>query len=114
MRISDWSSDVCSSDLLDRVAPGREDSVDEAHDGRVLDKTFNRRRALQQATEAFCPRAVESALAERRGGKTRLEGSIDLLDVIGKASCRERESQYVWVSVFDVPLNNKISRKQDK
>ncbi len=54
--------------------------MDEAHDGRVLDKTFHRRRALQQATEAFCPRAVESALAERRGGKTRMEGSIDLLD----------------------------------
>src|SRR3546814_1991478 len=80
MRISDWSSDVCSSDLLDRVAPGLEDSVDVAHDGRVLDKTFNRRRALQQATEALCPWAVESALAERRGGKTRMEGSIDLFD----------------------------------
>src|SRR3546814_16179674 len=63
---------------LDGVAPRLEDSVDEAHDGRVLDKAFHHRGALQQATEAFCPWAVESALAERRGSKTRMEGSIDL------------------------------------
>src|SRR3546814_14595695 len=32
---------------------------------------------------------------------------------IGRAPCRERVWQYVWISVVDVSLNNKTQRQQD-
>src|SRR3546814_16574018 len=74
MRISDWSSDVCSSDLrLPRPRRGR---------GRLRE-----REALSQRPAARAlPRAA-------RGGRE-----------IGRASCRERVWQYVLISVVCVTL----------
>src|SRR3546814_5298300 len=71
MRISDWSSDVCSSDLLDRVrhADLRRDL---AGSGAVGDQ------AGQRGTGAQAQRAA--AVQARQ---------------IGRASCRERVCQYV-------------------
>src|SRR3546814_1861442 len=77
MRISDWSSDVCSSDLLDRLgkieldslAPVAERQLGEIEDRRVHDKIGHVRRSDQQTPEA--------------------------LREIGRASCRERVCQYV-------------------
>src|SRR3546814_5940516 len=73
MRISDWSSDVCSSDLDSAVAPDHQivqfetrrfDIVEEGGDCGRID-TGRRRRAAGEAVE------------------------------IGRASCRERVCQYV-------------------
>src|SRR3546814_7153982 len=76
MRISDWSSDVCSSDLVGPFDP-RED------DGLVLP-------GLDRALEV-------GDFAIGHGGAPTLDeaGGADLLEEIGRASCRERVCQYV-------------------
>src|SRR3546814_15478944 len=99
MRISDWSSDVCSSDLAaslladrllfergahpvpaqSRGAIGPADSVLDAGSGRPYVPP-RRRRAGQE----FLGDAQRSAARA---------------DEIGRASCRERECHYVELSV---------------
>src|SRR3546814_7929228 len=68
MRISDWSSDVCSSDLPDRPCAGGP--------GRDADRSRRRPRPGpgHRSRRGACP--------SRRGE-------------IGRASCRERVCQYV-------------------
>src|SRR3546814_9905897 len=84
MRISDWSSDVCSSDLAWRIAAG------------VV--------SIGSAPQAHRPAAatVVSSAASRRIGALLDEvpaheaDRVGLLDAeIGRASCRERVCQYV-------------------
>src|SRR3546814_1176546 len=85
MRISDWSSDVCSSDL--RPAQARKGRLHLAHQGV-------HRPGQEIGAEQNILRAVE-----------RVEPAADPLDIIidvarrmaeiGRASCRERVSQYV-------------------
>src|SRR3546814_3691260 len=85
MRISDWSSDVCSSDLGG-------DALD------VLLRHARRRLVEQQQLglqrqgggDLQGPLAAVRQLAGRRLGKG---GEADL--EIGRASCRERVCQYV-------------------
>src|SRR3546814_3648071 len=65
MRISDWSSDVCSSDLLD----------------------------VQRAVDLeLCVEAGEPVLP---GADRHVVQRREVLDQIGRASCRERVCQYV-------------------
>src|SRR3546814_2396798 len=82
MRISDWSSDVCSSDLTSA--------------GRVpTDKGY--RLFVDRLTKV-----KPMSAAEQRAISNFLQGAVDLDDVvqrsvrqIGRASCRERVCQYV-------------------
>src|SRR3546814_7954188 len=67
MRISDWSSDVCSSDL--------------------------RRPAPAGGAGARAGRRAEGAAARRAARRPRSEAAR--ADEIGRASCRERVCQYV-------------------
>src|SRR3546814_8148370 len=90
MRISDWSSDVCSSDLVDAdvedgeaaVAPGVALGIERADHGRDV--------GLQEADphDDQGQREVEHRLA--RGVRNGADGVQ-----IGRASCRERVCQYV-------------------
>src|SRR3546814_2281358 len=95
VRISDWSSDVCSSDLLE------DDQADHRgeHDGD--------RHALDLG-QHLAGVAVEQALAggiDRLAGKhtgqDRTDDTADAMDAegiqaaLGRASCRERGLQYV-------------------
>src|SRR3546814_5342761 len=76
MRISDWSSDVCSSDLV-VAQQGAEFGLGEAlHTGLVADQR-------QQPAQPNV-RAAEEHSVRRRGHRQ-----------IGRASCRERVCQYV-------------------
>src|SRR3546814_9818065 len=78
MRISDWSSDVCSSDLLtgfDRQRYAGQDVRAVARQGKV---------GGSQAHQNRRPRASSH---RKNGPPTRLEN--------GRASCRERVCQYV-------------------
>src|SRR3546814_2009872 len=74
MRISDWSSDVCSSDLLEVL-----DAVD-----RVTNVTIERRMEGRRAGD---PDALVSDNA-------RILEALPWRQ-IGRASCRERVCQYV-------------------
>src|SRR3546814_15814699 len=99
MRISDWSSDVCSSDLRDeplclagldhrRLGIGRHDEAT-AGPGDAADVFRVEHRA--GADKGF--RAA--SLGERGDALERLRRVQRHLDQIGRASCRERVCQYV-------------------
>src|SRR3546814_13902958 len=95
MRISDWSSDVCSSDL-----------------GKVLDQFSNPDN----------PRAhIESTgpeLWKQTGGEithfVSAMGTTGTIMEIGRASCRERVCQYVSISVVAVSLNKKEENSSEQ
>src|SRR3546814_8214618 len=76
LRISDWSSDVCSSDLLRRGRGARHRRA--GADGRRPADLHRRRPARQGG-----------------GGKPRAGARGAGGDEIGRASCRERECAYV-------------------
>src|SRR3546814_8940272 len=82
MRISDWSSDVCSSDLpAPRPAPH--------------ERAHRPRPSAHASTRAARP-------ARRRAPRGRAPRSD-----IGRASCRERVWQYVYIQVGAVSLDKK-------
>src|SRR3546814_9275629 len=89
MRISDWSSDVCSSDLdgqmggLGDLATTTEGDPIDGHDHR-LGKGFEARRHRLAAPHKVPHRYVPAL--PHAPGKFR---------EIGRASCRERVCQYV-------------------
>src|SRR3546814_13166240 len=128
MRISDWSSDVCSSDLRDDR--GAEQRVD---DGELGDEAGQRRQARQQqrtedeaaAQDRDRPRNDDAGLVlillehagifivEHRFEDTRglvlllyiaPDRLADEIQQIGRESCRERVCQYVVLSVVAVSL----------
>src|SRR3546814_16667597 len=90
MRISDWSSDVCSSDL---EVPERTD--DDGLDGD----------AHEQAHDE------DAHGGEQHGrpavGPGQRVGAVE----IGRASCRERVCQYVSISVVAVSLKKKYAQE---
>src|SRR3546814_3393090 len=73
MRISDWSSDVCSSDLV----------ADHRHDKRLGAAAIGRTAAAGEADH----RRIGVIIGN--GDAVRIEKQI------GRASCRERVCQYV-------------------
>src|SRR3546814_9407187 len=79
MRISDWSSDVCSSDLLDRMQHLA--AVDEMRPRRLLRQRGNDRRLLRHQPAAPPP----AGPGADRGNQQQ----------IGRASCRARVCPYV-------------------
>src|SRR3546814_12915817 len=91
MRISDWSSDVCSSDL------------------------FHERDSMEPVSFADLIERAESGLVtvldvrpEDEFAHSHLPGALNiLLSQIGRASCRERVCQCVEISVVAVSLKTK-------
>src|SRR3546814_7661294 len=91
MRISDWSSDVCSSDLaaLEPVVGEhgghRDDEAERGHDQRLTDRTGDRvDRRLAGRTD-LDERAIDADNRTKQADERR---------EIGRASCRERVCQY--------------------
>src|SRR3546814_6265145 len=77
MRISDWSSDVCSSDL------------------RMLNSSFHLRSSFR-ATHQSSSVPISVALLWSQTGKSAPKGPPPFsVSEIGRASCRERVCQYV-------------------
>src|SRR3546814_13186805 len=88
MRISDWSSDVCSSDLCDlEVAVRARAEAGPRHLAAVPDVAGARCGLGRAGGDHDPPRRLPDALRGRIG---RLGGPE-----IGRASCRERVCQYV-------------------
>src|SRR3546814_18396059 len=103
MRISDWSSDVCSSDLvLDLRAVGQLVAQAAEDVGDALDRAADRMQAAARGVAAG-QRDVDGF-----GGQARVERGIFELGLsrrkrrsarvaraeLGRASCRERGCQY--------------------
>src|SRR3546814_3993367 len=86
MRISDWSSDVCSSDL----GSGRQ-SLDLRLVGRRPARIIVGQPAAQIAVEHRIRRRVVEVVA----GEIADTQPLDRRGEIGRASCRERVCQYV-------------------
>src|SRR3546814_17672549 len=103
MRISDWSSDVCSSDLVAKKV--------EAVAGALSE------RAQQTGRDAV---TVAGATAQTLAGLQDLGDRGHALaatmtkivdDEIGRASCRESVCQYVLISVVAVSLKQKTKHQ---
>src|SRR3546814_20958075 len=91
MRISDWSSDVCSSDLFSSA--------------RAAVRAAFRPRAVRDRRRRIGP-AIRAASATA-GHRRPLYPAANRAE-IGRASCRERVCQYVSISVVAGSLKQKI------
>src|SRR3546814_8581901 len=86
MRISDWSSDVCSSDL-----DGLVDALGGGFAVAALEETWN--RAIAQKAVRFVLIGNLSELLSHPEARDHASGNVRRQ--IGRASCRERVCQYV-------------------
>src|SRR3546814_11096606 len=104
MRISDWSSDVCSSDLVD--------DLDELDPAPLAGKAEDEQQAGGGAPGAALAGAERKA--DRHGLPSRCmaeageaAGLRPGRQEIGRASCRKRVCPDVSISVAAVSLKNK-------
>src|SRR3546814_14334107 len=121
MRISDWSSDVCSSDLGDQAdaadAAGRRNrdlcrhlGDQRAHRIQSQDIARTRDRTLRRLVSGRNRKWRKRA--DGSGGLSReiRPGACGVYDEIGRASCRERVCTYVWISVVAGHLKKNTAR----
>src|SRR3546814_12381037 len=111
MRISDWSSDVCSSDLLNEQSVRRFEQDAEFAMGFTFFACvallpllcFIVYRKMKPKMEA----AIElfEGLAEQEERTRKVEE--DVRYQIGRASCRERVCQYVQITVVAESVKKK-------
>src|SRR3546814_5499995 len=95
MRISDWSSDVCSSDLSRGRRPALRCRVRHRagmRPCRVFGHPCQRRSRLRAGNGGPRTARADGRGAENGAGRTRRK---DQRGEIGRASCRERVCQYV-------------------
>src|SRR3546814_17906988 len=105
MRISDWSSDVCSSDLH---GPHRRPQALGKTDRHAVERRAN---VLHRASRG--DRRVEHPGAVQVQAQAMLAREGRGLE-IGRASCRERVGQYVSISVVAVSSKKKTYTSQNQ
>src|SRR3546814_20877980 len=98
MRISDWSSDVCSSDLIGHEAQQH------LRRGLAADAAIDDALAEQRRVGGL-PHFGDRIADEHQFLRDALERAVRV--EIGRASCRERVCQYVSISVVAVSLKKK-------
>src|SRR3546814_19506301 len=97
MRISDWSSDVCSSDLFNRIENNYLLSL-----GRMAEAEGESAIWLDLRQKLFIdPSELKKQYAH---SPTWLQARMDAWAGIGRASCRERVRRYVPISEVAVNL----------
>src|SRR3546814_11347820 len=105
MRISDWSSDVCSSDLLSDGLSFVVVAMGIFGLGEVI-----RNLEREHLRDIFMPKigGLLPRLAElKQIIMPTLRGTALGSAQIGRASCRERVCQYVYISVVALSLKKK-------
>src|SRR3546814_16340102 len=110
MRISDWSSDVCSSDLhLAAIIAGAPCGDQRSRFRRRLDY----HRAVRDAGDDPVARRK---MARERFGSGRLFSDEQLIARSEERRVGKECVQYVWISVVSVPLKkkNKKNEKRDE
>src|SRR3546814_4592546 len=126
MRISDWSSDVCSSDLLDGlrhvelnpVAGRHQNLLDHRKDHRIEDELRRMGRALEQGTEALGPLAIEAAPAEGRCRNDRIKigfergNGSDRQSIGNRSEEHTSELQSLMRISYDVFCLNKTNKQE--
>src|SRR3546814_8659413 len=97
MRISDWSSDVCSSDLARHLQPAAMPALQQVHDHLAGLREWTP-AAIHDALDS-CAKALGLGLGKvaqpLRVAITGTQVSPSIDHKIGRASCRERVCQYV-------------------
>src|SRR3546814_13676163 len=110
MRISDWSSDVCSSDLrLHRraVTASQDDAAEEVPLVREIHRRVAQGMAAALGVGGIHRRAASLEVGELAGSIVGAHQDPAAIAQIGRASCRERVGQYVEISVVAVALTKK-------
>src|SRR3546814_15344791 len=103
MRISDWSSDVCSSDLADpRQLPCRHRT--DQDDGAIVD--YDKGRKEHELRPGQQQQGSDHNKNQKPAYPVRFEQQYGRIE-IGRASCRERVCQYVEITVVAVSLKKK-------
>src|SRR3546814_19821391 len=104
MRISDWSSDVCSSDLriTNRTLALLQDLARDA----ALDSWIARMFAGEAVNQTEGRPALHVALRNRTNEPIAVSGP-DVMPAIGRTSCGARACKYVLISVVAVSLKTK-------
>src|SRR3546814_14637879 len=97
MRISDWSSDVCSSDLDSCYRVPAAGGVNSS----IKDLTIWMMAQMGRAPDVLPDGALDEVQEPRVGTPGEKQ--------IGKASCRERGCQYGYISVVAVSYKKKIT-----
>src|SRR3546814_20206072 len=102
MRISDWSSDVCSSDLgaLDQMIDHATGDLALAHDHEVSAELLE---VLDLGVGMGAGQGLDLPMRMR-----------NTVAKIGRASCRERVCQSVWISEVDASLKKQMRSKRIK
>src|SRR3546814_13524923 len=100
MRISDWSSDVCSSDLGDAKPLTRDQACPSGRRQIQVPPISAAARGMSDQGKGEAKRP-STALNAKAASAARLPRQI------GSATCRERVCQYVSISVVAVSLQNK-------
>src|SRR3546814_11886647 len=109
MRISDWSSDVCSSDLREFTVLSQTDlQTPEQFNNIVLRESQGYLVRLRDVGKAEIA-AEDERRVTRFNDKTSI--ILGIIKTIGRASCRERVCQYVSVSVVAVLLKKTKKNK---
>src|SRR3546814_11305424 len=98
MRISDWSSDVCSSDLLEqpRTCHPITGCGDALGEGRII---FMTPRYACSNAQAAVSNKQEKNWRSRKFCYAAIVRSREHNRQIGRATCRDRVCQYVKISV---------------
>src|SRR3546814_14391957 len=104
MRISDWSSDVCSSDLRLRDETGIP-IVYVSHSVAEVARLATSLIVLSNGRVAAAGRTAEVMAQLKLSPRA---------DQIGRASCRERVCQYVTISVVAVYLTQTKTKYRHK
>src|SRR3546814_16930708 len=110
MRISDWSSDVCSSDLRCGDQTGVGQRADAQHQ---IDLTQVLAVQVDEAVDQT-QLDIDSRIGLEKFGQGRRQMTATEGGQIGRASCRERVCQYVKISVVAVSLKKKRHKKRNQ
>src|SRR3546814_20375115 len=103
MRISDWSSDVCSSDLLHLLGEGRErDIVEQQHGPAPQTATVSADPASPRRECQRCAALPQGRSEERRVGKECV------------STCRSRWSPYHYNNKTDTRNPQSMTAKQSR
>src|SRR3546814_12650018 len=101
MRISDWSSDVCSSDLVDGVIGNSEKLRPESYAGAGGPRVDV--GDIMSAAETA--HHLVTGFEDRARAFVQVQNGCD--HEIGRASCREKVCPYGYISVVAVSIKQK-------